>query len=186
MKKFLWLSFAAAIFILAGCSQDGNVTGPSAQSGKSFLKLPAVSQLSQETEYVVSQSIDGSVGGQVSINENIPGGPYGQVVFNGSLSVPAGAFTGTQNIGITFDDAVTAAYYSPSPYTFDQPLSLTLEYSGLDLSGINPATLDFVYERRDGSFERVSYDRIEVDITSGMLKVINARLPHFSRYGFID
>ena len=37
----------------------------------------------------------------------------------------------------------------------------------------------------DGSYVEAVCDGIFVEIQSGKLQVINAKLPHFSRYGFV-
>jgi len=58
--------------------------------------------------------------------------------------------------------------------------------TGLDLTGVNPNTLDFVYIDASGNMYTVEYDYVTMDAATGMLKVVNAVLPHFSRYGFVN
>jgi hypothetical protein len=186
MKKLLFAAALVSLFMF-GCSQDIGVNQPvQSKSTHEIIKLPAFSSLSSEAVVSVSESIDGSVGGAVYLNQTVPGGPFGQVVFNGELDVPQGAYTGTQNIAITFDDETTAATYTPSPFYFDQPVTLTLELKGLDLTGVDPSTVQFVYIDPAGQIDHVQYSDIQVDIATGTLKVIGAELHHFSRYGFID
>ena len=60
------------------------------------------------------------------------------------------------------------------------------EFLGLDLTGVDSKNVGFVYQAEDGSYEYIDYSKIEVDIKSGKLKVRDARLPHFSRYGFVS
>lgn len=69
---------------------------------------------------------------------------------------------------------------------FNIAVKYTLTISGLDLTGINSNTLDFVYVAQDGSITGVVYDSITMDAATGTLKVTNARLNHFSRYGFVN
>ena len=69
---------------------------------------------------------------------------------------------------------------------FSIPVKYTLTVSGLDLTGINPATLDFVYVAQNGSMTGIEYDSITMDAATGTLKVTNAKLNHFSRYGFVN
>ena len=57
---------------------------------------------------------------------------------------------------------------------------------GLDLSGVNPANVDFVYLNNDGTIEQIIYENLEVIVSQGCLRVSNAYLPHFSRYGFVN
>jgi hypothetical protein len=69
---------------------------------------------------------------------------------------------------------------------FNIPLSFTIRYIGIDLSKINPATVKFAYIASDGSLEYAVNDGIVIDLSTGTLQVINAKIPHFSRYGFIN
>ena len=62
----------------------------------------------------------------------------------------------------------------------------TYKIYGLDLTGVNPNTLDFVYIDAIGNMYAVDYEYVEMDLNTGMLKVKNAILPHFSRYGFVN
>lgn len=186
MKKLLAAAALLSLFLF-GCSQDIGVNQPvQSKATHEIIKLPAISSLSSEAIVSVSETIDGTVGGAVYLNQSVAGGPFGQVVFNGELDVPQGAYSGTQNIAITFDDQTTAATYTPSPFYFDQPVTLTLELKGLDLTGVDPNTVDFVYIDPTGQIDHVQYSSIQVDLATGTLKVVGAELHHFSRYGFID
>ena len=79
------------------------------------------------------------------------------------------------------DDAVVDLY---PQMTFDNPLNLNLTFSGLDLTGVNPSEVNFYYIDPDGNLEIAENDGITVDIANGTLSVKNAKIPHFSRYGF--
>jgi hypothetical protein len=57
---------------------------------------------------------------------------------------------------------------------------------GVDLSNVNPANVKFVYLSTDGNYYQPVCDYIAVDKQSGKLQIVNAQLPHFSRYGFIN
>ncbi len=88
MKKLLFAAALVSLFMF-GCSQDIGVNQPvQSKSTHEIIKLPAFSSLSSESVVSVSESIDGSVGGAVYLNQTVPGGPFGQVVFNGELDVP--------------------------------------------------------------------------------------------------
>ena len=69
---------------------------------------------------------------------------------------------------------------------FNRIVKYTITISGIDLSGVNPNTLDFVYVAQDGSIHQIVYDSIYMNAASGILKVTNAQLNHFSRYGFVN
>jgi hypothetical protein len=70
-------------------------------------------------------------------------------------------------------------------YTFNEPLEYTLELKGVDLTGIDPDSIDFVYQGEDGTVYQCEYKSIEVKLNEGKVKVEKAKLPHFSRYGFV-
>ncbi len=69
---------------------------------------------------------------------------------------------------------------------FNTPVQYTLTVSGLDLTGVNPDSLDFVYVAQNGSITGVEYDAITANVATGTLAVVNAQLEHFSRYGFVN
>ena len=69
---------------------------------------------------------------------------------------------------------------------FNVPVDYTLTITGLDLTGVNPNTLDFVYIDVNGNMYSVQKEYVIMDLSNGMLKVKNAKLNHFSRYGFVN
>ena len=62
----------------------------------------------------------------------------------------------------------------------------SLKIEGVDLSGVNPNTLDFVYIDASGNIHPVEYEVVTMDAVNGKLEVKNAKLNHFSRYGFVN
>lgn len=109
----------------------------------------------------------------------------GNVTIVSQLVFPANSFSGGKTITQTFDTETASLEFGPA-MVFNVPVKYTLTVSGLDLTGINPETLDFVYVAQDGSITGVIYDSIIMDVTTGTLKVTNAQLNHFSRYGFVN
>ena len=79
------------------------------------------------------------------------------------------------------DDA--AIDFSPSS-VFNIPLVLNLKITGVDLTGINPNDINFYYFAQDGSVFSVQNDGITIVPQTGTLEITNAKLPHFSRYGW--
>jgi hypothetical protein len=69
---------------------------------------------------------------------------------------------------------------------FQATVEYTYKITGLDLTGVNPNTLDFVYIDANGNMYTVDYDYVNMDVSTGMLMVKDAILPHFSRYGFVN
>ena len=85
-------------------------------------------------------------------------------------------------IKIDEDDATTE--FGPEG-DFDKPVIFNLTYMGLDLSKIDPEEIDFVYIDDSGNITPIDYQGLQIEAQSGKLEVINAYLPHFSRYGFV-
>ena len=188
MKK-LFLTIAVAALFMFGCQDENSLVQPVQNqikqntAQKTWLKLTDKSGNAVETDYFQkNKSINGSKGDKFDIKFNFNNG----VTVNGNLVVPQNAFKGKMNISVNVNSSEATATFYPSPYTFNYPLSYTVEYHNLDLSGINPSTIDFYYLAEDGSLQKANYDSIEVDIETGYLKVVNAQLPHFSRYGFVN
>ena len=86
---------------------------------------------------------------------------------------------------MTNDGATCVSTFGPS-YVFNLSLTLNITYTGVNLSGINPSTVKFAYLATDGSVKYAANDGIVVDLATGKLQVVNAVIPHFSRYGFVN
>jgi hypothetical protein len=92
-----------------------------------------------------------------------------------SLALEKGIFFGT--IGMQ---------YAPHGLVFNKPAILNIRAENLDLSALDAATIDklqLYYDNRvTGKWELMQCDKIVIDIEAGILRVVNGRLPHFSRY----
>lgn len=179
MKKIFFLSLLT-VFILSGCMSDNIVDPVSSQNsqfpGFQWIETPNNS-LKTETELTVNKVINGNLGGRITIDL-----PLGNVEVYGSLVVPSGAYPGKETISITFNDQKFYQEYYPSPYTFRTPLILNLTYHNVDFSTDSP--INFYYMDDDGFIYRAQYDALIVDPVNKTLGIVNARLPHFSRWGW--
>ncbi len=128
--------------------------------------------------------IEDHKGGTIKIDEKISGGPFGEIDVNVELKFPKDAFIGNKNITLALETSFGTTTFSPHA-TFEKCAVYNAEIRGLDLSGINPSDIDFVYKTEKGKYEFIDKSKIEVDLKEGKLKVRDAKLPHFSRYGFI-
>lgn len=134
------------------------------------------------TEY---KYINGTNGGWFSESFSYQGGPSGTVNITSTLHFYANSFSGSQNISQTFNTATAEINFGPS-MQFNVSVDYTLTITGLDLAGVDPTTLDFVYIDANGNMFAVEYESITMDLNTGMLKVNNVELDHFSRYGFVN
>ncbi len=188
MKKLVILSLLSFLVFL-GCNQDSEVTSPVNNSTNQQLKLISLPTpsggLSVETLFTEVKEINGDNGGYFIATYSYQGGPFGEVNCLSYLRFLPGAFTGDEDITQTLDSETAAMTFGPSKQ-FNMPIKLTLKFVGLDLSNVNPATLDFVYIALDGTLQNCEYDSIQMNAASGFIIVRNANLNHFSRYGFVN
>lgn len=187
MKNFIILTSIVLISLL-GCKPESNVLSPNEPATlktKQLVKLPAPkSKLTIETLYTQSKYINGYNGGTFNAQFEFQS-TQGNITITSQLVFPSGAFSAGKTITQTFNTETASLEFGPA-MQFNSAVKYTLTVSGLDLTGINPATLDFVYVASDGSITGVQYDSITMDVSTGSLKVTNARLEHFSRYGFVN
>jgi len=188
MKKFLTLSLLSFILFF-GCNQESEMTSPVDNSTNLQLKLISLPTpsggLNVETDYTVYKEINGGTGGSFWASYSYEGGPNGMVYISSGLNFPANSFSSIKIISKTFSSTGAAMVFGP-PMTFNAPIYYTLKIGGLDLTGVNPETLDFVYIDSNGNMFPCEYDFVRMYQTEGVLMVKNAKLNHFSRYGFVN
>jgi len=186
MRGSIYL-FALLTLFVVGCSEESSVLAPTNNvntNEPNWIVSFSSNGLAVNTIHSASALIDGAKGGDVQIRKDVRGGPFGKVHIDSRLHIHAGSFSGKMTISTYVDDAVFLTTFGPS-YVFNKPLEYTLLLQGLDLTGVNPANVRFVYQAADGSIQQCQYSSVDVDLNKGKLKVNSARIPHFSRYGFV-
>jgi hypothetical protein len=185
MKQLMGFLFVALLLIL-GCEQVTDVNSPPEQIlNKKLIQLPTPIGPGVEDDLTKYKDIDGASGGWFSESFSYQGGINGTVNIYSTLHFYANSFTGTQTIAQTFDTETAAITFGPS-MQFNVPVDYTLTITGVDLTGVDPNTLDFVYIDANGNMYAVQKDYVIMDLNTGLLKVKNAKLDHFSRYGFVN
>ena len=183
MKLVISIFFATLLFLL-GCDQITEINAPPERVlNKQLITLaePIGPSVESETYY---KDINGEYGGEFQKWYSYQSS-NGTIYQFFDLDFFPGAFSGIKNISATFNTDGAAMELGPS-MQFSAVVEYTYKIYGLDLTGVNPATLDFVYIDANGDMYAVNYDYVTMDVNSGMLKVVNAILPHFSRYGFVN
>jgi hypothetical protein len=109
-----------------------------------------------------------------------------------TLKVLPGAVNNWVNISVTMDDELSMLgdidmEFAPHGLNFNTPALLNIEAYNLDLSDINTDDLGTVlglyYDNQEtGEWEKMICEDIQINFAQGFIKVINAQLPHFSRY----
>ena len=176
MKKFILLSAVLTGIIFFGCSKDTQLVDPVNTSGKtehSLISLPTPSGLVSEVQNIFSFNVNGWEGAYQTMYLNFQGT---NATVSADYTFPKDVFSGQKTITITFNNDKASASYSPSPLDFNAPVTANITYTGLNLSGINASSVQFVYLPSDGHFDPIECERIEVNIATGMIKVVNAKL----------
>ena len=184
MKHITSILLLTLLFLL-GCDQVTEINAPQERIiNKQLIKLPEMVGLGVESQ-TYTQDINGTNWSEFQRTFCYQNSSGGTVYQFGDLDFFPGAFTGTKNISMTFNTDGAAMEFGPS-MQFQARVDYTYKITGLDLTGVNPATLEFVYIDANGNMYAVDYDYVTMDAATGMLKVVNAVLPHFSRYGFVN
>lgn len=181
MKSIILNLFIAVGIFLGGCSEQSSLTGPLQQGPQSSSTLINLGTKSLHKPISIAKTINGNNGGSIDI---IGSFDNGEIQVNGTLTVPAGAYTGNQTITVFMEGTYAVLDFGPSPFTFDKPLLFTMEITGIKLTG-NTKNIHFVYIADDGTVLPVEMSGTTVADKKGkMLSVYDAQLPHFSRYGW--
>lgn len=139
------------------------------------------------SNYYASELIDGEIGGWVIINDyyiNAQGEP---ITIYLRLRFLPGSFQGTQNIEMFLNPEDASIQLYPE-MTFARDVRMDLWYIGVDLQAMgytSSGDVDFVYFADNGDIEIIENNKSSVDLNKDQIKVMNARLNHFSRYGWI-
>ena len=185
MKIILTVLLLFAIFLL-GCADTPVSPVKSDNHSYQLIKLPKKSDLSVETIFSVTETIDGDVGGTIRLDESYVAEDGHTVAIDVMLKVKKNSFPGTVDITLTADDEFAAVGFSPA-MVFEIPLELNLTFEGLDLDSLNLTTGDynFVFIDDLGNTEIIGFNAIHVNENQGKVWVTKADLPHFSRYAFV-
>lgn len=193
MKTFLAI-LLITLALLIGCDNSPdlsvNYSGNTPQASLSkiteyeLIPLPIKSPLWMDSVFTMSKVINGAVGGRMILEKYYIAEGGDSVIMGVDLRIPAGAFQGTKTITMVLDDEYTAFHFYPQ-MAFDDTLRLFQYFEGLHLEEYQTGTFDFVYLADDGSVELVKKNGLQVVKPQGIVRVQNAKLVHFSRYGWV-
>lgn len=148
-----------------------------------LIPIPPKSPEWQGITLSTNEIIFGKLGGEIVLDKFYRADDGKIINILASLTIPPGAFKGARKITIEVDDEFAALHFYP-PMTFEKPLMLTQSFTGLDLRNHHTGTIDFSYIGDDGSFECIRKNGVQMIVPQGLVRVLNARLSHFSRYGW--
>jgi hypothetical protein len=187
MKKYISIIVFLSLFVI-GCSEQISINSPVNDlniNEPNWIALPQAEGLSVNKEFSTSKWINSYYGGTLSEYESYYGGPFGRVTIDVDAYFPSYSFYGSKYITMIVDDQTCTATFSPH-MVFNRSVVYNATFTGVDLTGIDPSKVKFAYLAEDGSLEFAANEGITVDKSRGKLVVKNAKIPHFSRYGFVN
>lgn len=179
---------------LVGCSDMGtnDPVGPEQTSVEKtaqwkFMDLPKISADNSseiEATFYTGKIVWGDWGATIPMTR-VYWSSNGLVKVKSKLDIPAGAFSGLKLIWYAVNDELALTDFHPG-MEFDKDVEFDLKIENIDLSDISdPSLVEFAYLDDSETVQIASYDDLIVDVDNGTLEVVNARIGHFSRYGFV-
>lgn len=191
---FKYLSILALFALLViGCTDQSNMVAPvdnvitnnESVANPNWISLPPAANQALKKDITVGKTIEGDDESLLEINTGYAGGPFGWISITANARFQRYSFTGDRYVTMSINDDFGAATFTPSG-TWAKPVIYNLTIQGIDLSNVDPSKVTFVYMAPDGNYYKAKYQSIYVEKQSGKLQIINAELPHFSRWGFIN
>jgi hypothetical protein len=208
-KMFVAISvFVFALFYM-GCQESSSIISPinsevtesSSLNGHQFLSLADIlgvdkndiqtDGLSMEGLPTVEKDIYPTTGGFLQFKKafKVNGKP---VSIDWSLKFAPGAVNQKMKVKMviyydTLSNTVSTSFY-PSPTTFNVPADLNIKVTGIsNIVAMGSQPILFAYfNPATGEWEtQGDVDYIGYDVINNSFTCINAKVPHFSRYGFI-
>jgi hypothetical protein len=191
MYRYLSILMLLLLFVI-GCTDNSNIVSPvdSTENNSNIINNPNWITLPQSTETALKKDIAVSklIYSWEDSNLEIDTRYWSR---HGRISIYANAefqkysFRGRRYVTMSVNDDFGTTNFSPSG-TWLKPVIFNLRITGIDLRNVDPSQVSFVYMAPNGTYQEAEYDSIYVNKRRGILQVFNARLPHFSRWGFIN
>ena len=174
------------VLLSSSCSQnlptgtDGNQRQPI-----NILGFEATfASLQKRTE--VSRFIRASQGGIVTLSRFDDTQTSGASVVV-SLAIPPGALDQDTKISLTMDATTLDFEFGPSGLVFNTPVVLSVDAYGLMLSGVDAGDVQLLYDNiAENEWSRMENSGIILEHDKGRLRLLDGRIPHFSRYILAD
>lgn len=136
---------------------------------------------------IKSKSINGVTGGQFIIDTTYVNYQGRLLYVNARLKVKDSSFTGTVNFQMILHPEEASVELFPHMH-FNKEVELSITYQGIDVKGLGfneEEDLYFVFFNENGDVEIIDDKTASVKLDDPRIKVTNAKLSHFSRYGWI-
>ncbi|MFI5237761.1 MAG: hypothetical protein ACHQLA_07485, partial [Ignavibacteriales bacterium] len=112
-----------------------------------FISLPESPALRDTTKFDIFYVMHGAYGTSIEFTRKFIGGPFGQFDISTKLLIDSGtiATTDTMTCLLSINTGKTSILVYPVQQHFAHPFKLTLTYVNIDLQGLDPSELEFVY-----------------------------------------
>jgi hypothetical protein len=191
MIKYLTILTILALFVI-GCTDDSNVVSPvdstinnnDLVNNPNWITLPPSTETALKKDVAVSKTIYGWEDSDLEIDTRY-WSRKGRISIYANAEFKKDSFKGERHVTMTVNDEFGTTDFSPSG-TWAKPVIFNLKITGIDLHNVDPSKVTFVYMAPNGTYHEAKYESIYVNTRWGILQVVNAELPHFSRWGFIN
>jgi len=176
------------MLVLSACNSESPMQSNNSHQELKVLKFRDAAPLTLHKKANIKKNITVQEGGSLALQHGTADGAAANFVYaNVSLDVLPGALSADAEIGLELETTElqggVALTFEPHSVVFSQPAVLNLIAHGLDFSGIDPDAVDIFYDDAEtGMWIPMQRDNVIVDAELGTVQVINALLPHFSRY----
>jgi hypothetical protein len=185
MKNILTFLLIGLGLIILSCSENNQNNNPVQTKFSTEFDHPVLTD--GENIFIIRTSIDGAVGGEINVDTSMINLSGDLVRIQLGLKFDSLTFKDVRSIKIIPNINDATIQFSPH-IVFDKPVKLSLEYTGINLADLGFSGNDiikFVFINDDGSLEPLDYSFCQINWPQQSLRVSNAKLSHFSRYGFI-
>lgn len=190
MKK-TFLLFSLIGIILFGCNENFDSTNISEPTSTKKITKEQKAVTDEETDsgsniLIISKLIDGEVGGDLAIDTSYVNYQGREINVFAHLKIKQSAFQGLTLITMKLNPETASIKFYPE-LVFEKDVKFSVTYTGIDLLALGYTTsghYDFVFFDK-GIIETILNDESKVDMEKQEIKVKNAKLEHFSRYGWL-
>lgn len=179
---------AGLILSAGGCTDTPPLAPAKTASGEGGLQFVSLGKGSASLKKVVqvTEWVSHRDGGQLTLQyiAQRNGNPIQVVV---TLNVLPHTISQDAQLTLSLDDEALVGNvdlsFAPHGITFSQPALLSIQAKGLDLSMVDPEKIDIYYDNPEsGQWEQMERKRVVVKQSQGVIHVVLAEIPHFSRY----
>lgn len=177
---------ASVLLNFSSCTDDSSPLSPHSMGiaetgGLNILKIGSgENRLNKITS--VAQYVTPSEGGVLTLNHHGETADGEAIDATITLTVAPGAVNEDVQLSMSLDDQALDMQFGPEGTVFSTPALLTVEAYNLDLSVGADQISAYYFNPETNGWESISSENVVVMADIGYVKVVNAQLPHFSRY----